>query len=207
LAVRELLGHDIALPETPPCPDLVGLGLSDADLYAAPLARKFRYENTWYHMTPRVDITSIPNDRVGRYDFVIASDVFEHVAPPVERAFVNARRLLRRGGRLIFSVPFTLADETLEHFPELHDWKLSLQDGKWVLDNITTSGKRETFADLVFHGGPGSTLEMRIFSRSALERAFLEAGFARVRVAAEPYLPFGIHWHESWSPPLVAYAD
>ena len=32
------------------------------------------------------------------------------------------------------------------------------------------------------------------------------AGFARVRVASEPYLPFGIHWPEPWSVPLVAYA-
>ena len=59
---------------------------------------------------------------------------------------------------------------------------------------------------IVFHGGPGSTLEMRVFSRAALEREFRDAGFARVRVANEPYLPFGIHWPEPWSVPMVAYA-
>jgi hypothetical protein len=47
---------------------------------------------------------------------------------------------------------------------------------------------------------------MRLFSREALEREFSEAGFARVRIAAEPYLPFGIHWPEPWSVPMVAYA-
>ena len=28
----------------------------------------------------------------------------------------------------------------------------------------------------------------------------------QVRLAAEPYLPFGIHWPEPWSVPFVAYA-
>jgi prevent-host-death family protein len=28
----------------------------------------------------------------------------------------------------------------------------------------------------------------------------------RVRIADEPWLPFGIHWPEPWSVPLVAYA-
>ena len=65
---------------------------------------------------------------------------------------------------------------------------------------------RQTFDHLVFHGGPGSTLEMRIFSRAGLEREFADAGFARVRFAAEPYLPFGIHWPEPFSVPMVAYA-
>jgi len=64
----------------------------------------------------------------------------------------------------------------------------------------------QTFTDLVFHGGPGSTLEMRLFSQGDLTREFLHAGFARVRIASEPYLPFGIHWPEPWSVPMVAYA-
>ena len=79
-------------------------------------------------------------------------------------------------------------------------------DGAWTLTNRTRDGEMQTFTDLVFHGGPGSTLEMRLFSREALEREFKDAGFARIRIAAEPYLPFGIHWPEPWSVPMVAYA-
>ena len=81
-----------------------------------------------------------------------------------------------------------------------------IADGTWTLTNRTRDGREERFSELVFHGGPGSTLEMRVFSRAALERAFREAGFARVRIASEPYLPFGIHWPEPWSVPMVAYA-
>ena len=67
-------------------------------------------------------------------------------------------------------------------------------------------GATQRFTDLVFHGGPGSTLEMRLFSLDALKREFATAGFSRIRIAAEPWLPFGIHWPEPWSVPIVAYA-
>ena len=58
----------------------------------------------------------------------------------------------------------------------------------------------------MFHGGPGTTLEMRLFSRDGLLRELGRSGFAGVRVADEPYLPFGIHWPEPWSVPVVARA-
>jgi hypothetical protein len=62
------------------------------------------------------------------------------------------------------------------------------------------------FTDLVFHGGPGSTLEMRLFSRSGLVREFAAAHFAGVRIADESYLAHGIVWPEPWSVPMVGYA-
>jgi len=207
LVTREVLGRPLLLPDVPLRKDIAGIGLSDAEAYARPLAEKFSYENTFFHTEPRLDIADIDATRDGRYDFLIASDVFEHVAPPVARAFANARRLLKPDGKLIFTVPFTLEDDTIEHYPELFDWSMADQDGNWTLINRTRDGREQIFTDLVFHGGPGSTLEMRLFSRAALEREFHEAGFARVRIAAEPYLPFGIHWPEPWSVPMVAYAD
>jgi len=206
LVTHEVLGRPAPLPDLPVRKDIAGIGLSDADAYARPLAEKFDYENTFYHTEPRLDIADIDPARVGRYHFVIASDVFEHVEPPVARAFANARRLLKRGGKFIFTVPFSLDPDTREHFPDLFDWALAEENGHWTLTNRTRDGREQRFSDLVFHGGPGSTLEMRVFSRAALEREFAAAGFARVRIAAEPYLPFGIHWPEPWSVPMVAYA-
>ncbi len=207
LVTREVLGAPALLPSLRPRRDIRGLGLSDAEAYAGPLARKFDYENTYFHRSPRLDITApVAPAREGRYDFLIASDVFEHVAPPVARAFANARRLLKPGGKFIFTVPFEHEGEPLEHFPELHDWTLSEQSGRWTLTNVTRDGRRQTFDDLTFHGGPGSTLEMRVFSRASVARAFTDAGFVRVRYADDAYLPFGIHWPEPWSVPIVAYA-
>lgn len=208
LVVREVLGVSVPLPDLARRAHIRGIGISDDPRCAKPLAALFDYENTQYHEAPRLDITAVPPERVGRYDFVVASDVFEHVLPPVGRAFRGARALLRPGGVLVFSVPFSLDADTVEHFPELHDWRLEdLGQGRWRLHNVTADGRSQTFDDLVFHGGPGSTLEMRLFSRAALERAFAAAGFARIRTAAEPCARFGIEWREPWSVPLVAYAE
>ncbi|MCC7328443.1 MAG: class I SAM-dependent methyltransferase [Burkholderiales bacterium] len=206
LTTLEVLVRAQPLPEVAPRKDIFGLGLSDADAYARPLAEKFSYENTYYHTQPRLDIANIDAAREGRYDFVIASDVFEHVVPPVARAFENARRMLKPGGKFIFTVPFVPEGDTREHYPELHDWSMAENNGRWTLTNRTDDGREQSFTDLVFHGGPGSTLEMRLFSGAALEREFRAAGFSCLRVAAESCLRFGIHWPEPWSVPMVAYA-
>ncbi|HEY8624252.1 MAG TPA: hypothetical protein VIM74_10340, partial [Casimicrobiaceae bacterium] len=96
--------------------------------------------------------------------------------------------------------------DTVEHFPELHDYRLIESSEGWRLENRTADGRDQTFTDLVFHGGSGATLEMRLFSRAALEREFAAAGFARMRVADEAFLAHGIVWPEPWSVPMVAYA-
>jgi SAM-dependent methyltransferase len=206
LLTSELLGGSVALPDIPRPLDLRGIGLSDSTTYAGALAQKFAYTNTYFDAEPMLDIATVSLERSACYDFIIASDVFEHVAPPVARAFSNARRLLKGGGVLIFSVPFTLADDTVEHFPELYDYRLIESPGGWRLENRTADGRDQTFTDLVFHGGHGSTLEMRLFSRAGLEREFGAAGFARMRVANEAFLAHGIVWPEPWSVPMVAYA-
>jgi hypothetical protein len=88
----------------------------------------------------------------------------------------------------------------------LYDYRLVETDAGWRLENRTADDKVEVHGDLVFHGGPGTTLEMRLFSRLALEREFAAAGFARMRIADEPFPAFGIEWPEPWSVPMVAHA-
>jgi SAM-dependent methyltransferase len=206
LLTTELFGRSITIPELPRRADLAGIGLSDSEHYAKRLGEKLDYTNTFFHREPRLDITAPADDLTGRYDFIIASDVFEHVAPPVARSFANARRLLKPQGVLIFSVPYSLEAETREHFPELNDYRLVERDGEWCLENRTVDGRKQVFTDLHFHGGPGSTLEMRLFSRSGLIRDFAAARFAGVRIADEAYPAYGIVWPEPWSVPMVAYA-
>lgn len=206
LLTTELFGRSMTIRELPRRRDISGIGLSDSENYAKRLSDKLGYTNTFFHQEPRLDIAAVPEDLTHRFDFIIASDVFEHIAPPVSRAFVNARRLLKSHGVFIFSVPYSLEPETREHFPDLYDYRLIEMNGSWRLENRTADGRKQVFADLVFHGGPGSTLEMRLFSRSGLIREFVNAGFAGVRIADESQPACGIAWPEPWSIPMVAYA-
>ena len=206
LVCTELLGCDATLTELPVHNNLRGIGLSDDDRYARALAAHFDYTNTWFDAQPKLDITRPPESMIGQYDFLIASDVFEHVAPPIEIAFINARRLLKPGGVFIFTVPFSLDAATVEHFPELNEFHLEQRNGQWTLHNITRDGRTESFGNLVFHGGPGSTLEMRLFSQAGLMQQFAAAGFSSWRIASEPCAAHGIAWPEPWSVPVVAIA-
>jgi SAM-dependent methyltransferase len=196
LLARELFGATLGIDEFPPCPRLRGLGMSDWAGYADRLAACMDYTNTFFHQPPRLDITRIPDELVGSCDFLISSDVLEHVVPPVGAAFSGARRLLKPGGLLVLTVPFrAVGEHTVEHFPALNEWTLARQgDGGWRLDNRRRDGTREVFTDLNFHGGPGTTLEMRVFTRASLISELEHAGFRDIRVASEPMPGIGVVW-------------
>jgi len=203
----ELFGSPRVLPAFPVDKRIRGVGLSDWEGYAGRLAEKFDYVNTFYHVEPRLDIADIPDHLAGRHDFVIASDVFEHIPPAIlDRAFVNLRRLLKPGGVLIFSVPFNKSGETDEHFPRLHDFRIAEEGGRRVLLNRTVDGQDERFERLTFHGGEGMTLEMRMFSEPDLLRRFAAAGFSSAVVRADHAPHFGLMWPIDHSLPMVARA-
>ena len=202
-----LFGESLALRDFPSASrSLKGIGMSDAPRLAAPLARRLEYRNTFYHQEPRLDIQSPGAKHLGAYDFVISSDVFEHVDPPVDQAFANLRRLLKPGGLLVFTVPFAVQGDTVEHFPELHRYAIENRGGAYVLVNTTADGRRQEHTDLIFHGGPGSTLELRLFSEAGLRRNLEGAGFGRIAFHREPCFKRGIYWKAPWSVPITAVA-
>jgi hypothetical protein len=102
------------------------------------------------------------------------------------------------------TTPYTLDGKTAEHFPELHEYTLAAPGGKTVLVNRRRDGSIETFENLVFHGGHGSTLEVRLFTEDSLRTALLEAGFSGVHFAAENWPEFGVEHTETWSLPIAA---
>lgn len=69
--------------------------MSDANLYAKLLCKKFSYTNTFFHIEPRLDIANLDVKWFNFADFVITSDVFEHVKPPIPRAFQNLYSMLK----------------------------------------------------------------------------------------------------------------
>lgn len=203
LLSTELFGASLVLRDFPVRRDIRGMGLSDWKKYASPLSKKLNYTNTYYHKQPKLDITDIEPALEGTLDFLIASDVFEHVAPPVATSFCNAYRLLKPGGVFVFTAPYTLEPDTVEHFADLHRYKLT--SGRTPrLINTTRTGQEQVFDNLVFHGGRGSTLEMRVFSKDGLLREFARAGFRDVRVHDEIDFEHGIYWWDGWSLPITA---
>lgn len=192
----------------PPRPDIVGVGMSCWDGYAVRLPHRLNYTNTFYHQEPFFDVRNVPPHMERTLDFIISTDVFEHVTLPVLPAFYNVRKALKPTGVFIFSVPFTNPREkgvpTKEHFPNLYNYKIIEENGLRILENITADGKRERFDDLVFHGGPGDTLEMRVFSEASLLANLQEAGFNDITIYSKPELKHGIRWPTELSIPMAA---
>jgi SAM-dependent methyltransferase len=200
----ELFGRSLSIPDFPLRPDIKGIGMSDAAIYAISLAKKLGYKNTYYHKEPMIDITSIPAHMEETLDFIICTDVFEHINPPVSIAFENIRKLLKPSGVLIFTVPYNKEQRTKEHFPDLYKYEILEENGLHILQNTTKEGIEQRFDNLVFHGGPGATLEMRYFSESSLAENFRNAGFANVKIYKEPDFEHGIYWDCDTSLPIAA---
>ena len=200
----KLFGRSLPLPEFP-ASDHRGVGLSDAFILASRLKRRMDYSNTFYHRGPRLDISAPWSDSQPTWDFVISSDVLEHVAPPLSRAIENTFKLLNPAGVLVLTVPFSAAlQETVEHFPNLYDYRLVKSGGQHTLINRTREGKEERFEELVFHGGQGATLEMRQFSEAGLVRELTRAGFTKIQFYREDVPEYGIVQQPDNSPVLSA---
>lgn len=202
----ELFGTLLTLPEFPRIKGIRGLGASDSPIYAGPLAEKLDYRNTYYDREPRLDIAHPPADEFGKYDFVISSEVFEHVLPPVESAFESAFRLLKPAGVLVLTTPYSLEASTAEHFPELYEFGLAQAGERLVLVNRTRAGEMQVFENPIFHLGCSGEkeLEAREFSESALRALIADAGFASIKIYSEDCPEFGIARRENWSLPMAA---
>lgn len=154
---------------------LRGIGLSDAFSYAKMLVKQPYYNNTFYHKEPNLDVMQ-DNNTYHELDYLISSDVFEHTPPPAETPFSVVYGLLKLGGKFILSVP--TIENYIEHFPDLSDYEIIAVEGGFILVNATKSGQLQVFRKLRFHGGPGSTLEMRIYSIDTVECNLQQAGFS-----------------------------
>src|SRR5581483_3729945 len=76
----ELFGRSLPVFEFPRKPNVTALGLSDHDLIADCLKDRFSYRNTYYDHAPRFDLR-FDDSPIGSLDFLIASEVFEHIEP------------------------------------------------------------------------------------------------------------------------------
>lgn len=177
--------------------NLKGIGMSDSG-WATIFEQKFNYINTFYNTYPYLDIYN--EEHLKNYDnldFIISSDVFEHIDPypSIQIAFDNLYKILKKGGNLIFSVPYTNGEHK-EHYPNLYNYTIKKIDDNYVLYNTTIHNKEEIFNDLCFHGGPGNTLEMRVFSKNSIISFLENSGFCDIIFyeITEDMNKYGIFW-------------
>ncbi len=201
---RAIFGTELSLPEFPQLKSLRGLGISDSEIYSRYLENRFTYLNTFYHQPPRFDLSAPDESEFGKYDFVICSEVLEHVSSPVDRAFASLSQLLKPSGVLIVTAPFCMETATLEHFPSLVASSLARIGQKIVLVGRSDDGTYQVFENLVFHGGPGSTLECRLFSEMDLRHQLSECGLHDVHFVVDSCEKFGVHFITPCSVPIIA---
>jgi hypothetical protein len=199
-----LYGRSMPLPSFPADKAIGGIGLSDWENYADVLAKKFTYANTLFHTEPFLDISKpIDADLRSSADFLISTDVFEHVAPPLQKAFDGAFDLLRSGGHMILTVPYSLHAKGAEHYPDLHDYRVVQFGDRYVVLNHTADGKFVVHENPVFHGGPGTTLEMRVPCLQDLKDHLATAGF-EFQVVEANVPEWGIVYRDQPDRPILA---
>ncbi len=201
----ELFGVVLKLDDFPRIKSLRGLGTSDPGQYADKLADKFDYRNTFYHREPRFDLVNPPPHELGRYDFIVSSEVLEHVLPPVERAFEAILSLLKPTGVLVMTVPYSLEASMAEHYPQAFEFGYVQLGERVALVNRTKSGEVQVFDNPVFHiSWGGAALEMREFNETELRRMISQSGFSEILPYAEDDRQWGVVHSEKWSLPIVA---
>jgi SAM-dependent methyltransferase len=152
-----LFQRSVPLPEFPFRKSIKGIGLTDPQSIGAVLAERFTYANTYLTTEPRLDIRSDPSP-FGELDFLNASEVFEHIEPPVAQAFANAARLLKPSGVLLLTVPWVWDGDPATAIPELNDWQLGREENRFVIINRRPDGLVERFENMAFDGSPGPSL-------------------------------------------------
>jgi SAM-dependent methyltransferase len=176
------------------------LGISDGHLTSTILNKIYgkNYANYHYHLDPKLDITNVPVSLFGKADIISCSEVLEHVAPPINKAFEGLYKLLKENGALVLSVPHSDGlGVHVEHFPTMRKSQLVTENGVAVLIGEDANGVKLSFRNLIFHGGIGATLEYRVFSEVSLVNALNSAGFSNLRKNRDQKI-LGVFW-EPWS--------
>lgn len=203
LLSMELFGQSLSLPEFPTLKAIRGVGMTDDASYATLLAEKFDYTNTYYDHKPRLDFTDVHPELTGTYDFILSADVLEHIAPPIDRALDEVCNLLKPNGFFVATVPCPSL-ESVEHFPELYQYRIVPLGHAPVLINRRRDGSLEITGELLFHTGAGATLEMRQFSPRTLREKLMATGFREVEFLNDNLPQIGVFFTPDVSQPIVA---
>ncbi len=169
--------------------------MSDWPGYADEFARIFDFQNTYYHMEPFLDVTDATS--AARYrdlDFVISSEVLEHVKAPVTKSLQNIFDMLKPGGVLVLTVPYLEGYEPIEHYPHLHEFEIVKTGTSYSVVNKRPDEAIEHLVNPRFHGGPGAVLEMRVFGEGDLFSMLRYVGFSEIHDLPPTDAEIGYFW-------------
>jgi SAM-dependent methyltransferase len=166
------------------------IGLSDHPLietYAAKL--NLDYKNTFFNEEPLLDISNPSVEFLETAGILISSDVLEHVLPPLHNSFTGHFKVLKPGGTLILTTPYFRGGSFVEKYPWMSGYRVNEQSQviAWGKDK-----KEFILKDPVFHGGPGNTLEMRLFAPEIIHQELTVAGFEGIQFHESDVNRFGI---------------
>jgi len=190
-----LFGQPRRLPDVAVDRAVMGFGCSDADPYASRLEKLFNYTNTYYHTKPRLDICDW--NTFGAYRnarFTICTDVLEHTMPEPLVGLSNLYHTLAPGGVLVVSAPTYSLDATIEKYPGATNCKVVKEGDDYIVNYDTPLGEWKTDRKPIFHGGPGSVLEMRIMSHAKMMADLATAGFRDVSIPNTNFEEYGAVW-------------
>ena len=151
----------------------IGLGISDDINVSSRLSGKFFYSNSYFDTFPNLDLRKVPEVAKAKFEFVICSDVLEHIDTDLELAVSGLKNLLNENGFAVISVPVDGDHGHLEFYPGLISFSIK--------DDIVTWNDQNNMPhkdiDPEFHGGRGQNLAFRKFSDNTIEDLLLKCGF------------------------------
>jgi len=177
LAVLHGLGYEsLKFKSVTPDWSRIGLGISDDISLSSKLSTKFFYTNSYFDTFPYLDIRKVPTRAKRQFEFVICSDVLEHIDVDLPKAFAGLRSLLNARGFLVASVPTKKDTPHKDFYPAMKHFSIERDEVHWTDDR----GKRHVDRDPEFHGGRGQNLAFRQFSDESFVHALASAGFAEI---------------------------
>jgi SAM-dependent methyltransferase len=152
----------------------IGLGISDDIALASKVPTKFFYSNTYFDTFPQLDIRNVPPEAKGKFEFVLCSDVLEHIDCDLDLAIQGVLGLLKPNGFALFSVPVVENAIETEFYPNLMSFEIINNQVHWVdkqeIMHVDNSPE--------FHGGRGQNLAFRQFDDDQFRKVLEFNGFS-----------------------------
>jgi len=175
-----------------PNKNIKGIGIIDSD-WTTLCEEKYNYKN----VLKEENFNIYNHDSIKKYnnlDFIIASEMIQHIDPypNIQIAFDNLYMMLKNGGSLIFSVPYT-DNEHIEYYPLLYNYILTpIDNNECIINNTTINGISQKF-NIKLHN---NKIIMRMFSKKSIIEYLERAGFKEIifHEVIEEYNNYGIFW-------------